>query len=276
MSARSPYQPAELQAYASHGRVLSRLNMPAPLPPLLPRDGVVFGACGLLSPVSPARALHGDEFTAAVNPHLGPSALAVTLSPPLPLTDLGDPFDLCPNPSPAFSRPSTLAQGWPTGTNDGTNVVEIPAPLPHSRPAEPPLPRPALLPRSPTLQWGGAGRPVSPALVSSGLAAFQHGSLEIEGLRIFLDPSHFEPKIPPREPQLPPREVCLSQTTAGDAPFGCTPSPSPPSTHTPGWETGPPERSLHVVGNPSCGYPRVSAESTSNTDLRPPENVTVS
>ncbi|GAA5867813.1 hypothetical protein JCM3774_005863 [Rhodotorula dairenensis] len=270
----SPQRPAELlPRHVFHdARVLSRLDMSASPPS--PRSGVAIGMYGLPSPVSPLRTQYFDEFAAAaINPHLRPSALAVTLSPPLPLAELRDPFELRPDfPCATLPSPPGSAGGWPASAQGSKNVGDIAAPLPQSRPAEPPSPKLALHPHSFTPPWTGMDRPVSPALVSSGLAAFQDGleSLEHGGLRIFLDPAHCETKVPPSTSD---QLQSTAETSLSDCRAGTLPS-SPSVIPECGWARL--ERSVQVIGNPSCGGQQnfLPLASSRTADARPPENVT--
>ncbi|TKA52105.1 hypothetical protein B0A53_04765 [Rhodotorula sp. CCFEE 5036] len=166
---------------------------------------VAFGAYGLPSPVSPPASsgthdLHSDALFAAavVNPRMGPSALDVTLSPPLPLAELGDPFELLPPSCMGLRTPPRTSQGWRADLDDDHNDGDFdvdgyraPATGLLSPPAD------AFLADAEVALGLETGHPESPASVSSDLE-----SVAYEGLRICLDSSEYCANEEDRKPEL--------------------------------------------------------------------------
>ncbi|GAA5991717.1 hypothetical protein JCM10908_001107 [Rhodotorula pacifica] len=262
-------------------RMLSALDVTSS-----PRDEVAFNYHGLPSPVSPTPTQSFDFAFAAtvVNPRLDPSALAVTLSPPLPLLKLSsDPFERLPSPSPwvelptppsswaELPTPPTSSHGWPaTLSTAGEQLVAVErAPrtfaeataAPHEYP---PYERAGLL-HEPV-------RPVSPALVASGLAAFQGGfdSFAHNGLRIFLgepvEPEGYYDTFPIYQEHL--RSVSVA---APPARFPTVPLPAFASEHEP------PRLPAEPVSS-DWHPPHVDSKTVPlqgpRAEARPPENVT--
>lgn len=227
---------------------------------------VAFGAYGLPSPVSPPASsgthdLHSDALFAAavVNPRMGPSALDVTLSPPLPLAELGDPFELLPPSCMGLRTPPRTSQGWRADLDDDHNDGDFdvdgyraPATGLLSPPAD------AFLADAEVALGLETGHPESPASVSSDLE-----SVAYEGLRICLDSSEYCANVLfQAERQV---KVEDSKGTAR------SPSPPPPPCQ-------PEPRQLDSLLDPAeeeDRKPELSAPNVTRAGARPPDNVTV-
>ncbi|GAA5954837.1 hypothetical protein JCM8115_005544 [Rhodotorula mucilaginosa] len=255
-----------------------RLHVPQRLPPSqslpLPRHEVsdparikhvALGTYGLPSPISPppssgAHDLSSDALlaSAVVNPRMGPSALDVTLSPPLPLAELGDPFELLPPPCMGLRTPPRTSQGWRADLDDDHNDGDFdvdgfraPATGLLSPPAD------AFLADAEVALGLETGHPESPASVSSDLE-----SVAYEGLRICLDSSEYCANVLfQAERQV---KVEDSKGTAR------SPSPPPPPCQ-------PEPRQLDSLLDPAeeeDRKPELSAPNVTRAGARPPDNVT--
>jgi hypothetical protein len=256
-----------------------RLHVPQRLPPSqslpLPRHEVsdparikhvALGTYGLPSPISPppssgAHDLSSDALlaSAVVNPRMGPSALDVTLSPPLPLAELGDPFELLPPPCMGLRTPPRTSQGWRADLDDdhndgdfGADSLRAPATGLLSPPAD------AFLANAEVGLGLETGHPESPASVSSDLEAVAY-----EGLRICLDSSEYWANVPFRLE----RQVKVEDNKGTVR----TPSPPPPPCQ-------PKPRQLDSLLDPAeeeDRKPDLSAPIDTHAGVRPPDNVTV-
>ncbi|KWU45881.1 hypothetical protein RHOSPDRAFT_32354 [Rhodotorula sp. JG-1b] len=229
------------------------------------------GAYGLPSPISPPPSSSGthDLFSdallaaAVVNPRMGPSALDVTLSPPLQLAELGDPFELLP---PRLQTPPrSSSQGWPAVLDDG-DFDEDGSKTPPAGLLSPP--GDAFLSDSEVALGLEMGHPASPVIVSSDLGSVGYG-----GLRICLDPSEYWASVPFQ----PERRVKMEDTEG----IARSPSPRKKTSPSPSPSPSPPSRpeprqrgSLLDRAEEEDRKPNLSAPMDTQAGARPPDNVT--
>lgn len=241
------------------------------LPPRLavfdcPRSNVASGTYGLPSPISPppsgAHDLYPDALLAAavVNPRMGPSALDVTLSPPLALAVLGDPFESLPPPCVDLQTPPRSSQGWRADlddNDDGNGDFDAAGrKVPITRWLSPP--EDAFLSNSGVALRLETGHPGSPAIVSSGLELVAY-----EGLRICLDPSESWENPPFKvEKRAEDREDTKGHARSPSLPPPCRPEPRE-------------HDSLLDLAGEEDRKPALSAPIHTQAGSRPPDNVTV-